>query len=69
MDNRGVSGKRRKKGGGGGGGGLLSALAAKASSNEFRRRVYKTVLYSRKTMFHVYKTISEEKLFAFVAIG
>ena len=40
----------------------VSAKAAMASSRD-------TEELSRKNMFHVYKTISGEKLFALVAIG
>ena len=53
---------------------MLGATLAMARSRDCRIsskkkfRVYKTVLNSWKNMFHVYKAISGEKLFAFVDI-
>ena len=48
-------------------------MASSRDTVEFRWkktfRVYKTALNNLKDIVHVYNTISEEKLFAFVAIG
>ena len=46
---------------------MASSKGLVEKKNTFR--VYKTVSSGQKNIFHVYRIISAEKLFAFVAIG